>query len=289
MTQARSAVRNFFSCLFFFICAGMAYGQFTARIPALKAHAGISDAQLGLVLLVFGVGSIAGFVSAPPLLRALPSRGLLMGAAVALLAALTGMALAPGFAVICGVAAVFGVATAVFDVCMNVQAMLLERASLRSRMATLHACYSIGGFLGSMIGSAFAYAHIGVFANFLCVFLFLTPLVIVSGRHLLPDIPGGGTKRQKHGLPLFIFFCGLMARNPAPRPCASAPYRRRWQLPGSRRTGCASVSGISPSCSPGACSPLPGWGSSCCRPCPGSASAALPSRVSVFRPSCRLP
>lgn len=94
---------------------------------------------------------------------------------------------------------------------MNVQAMLLERAILRSRMATLHAWYSIGGFLGSMVGSAFAYAHIGVFANFLCIFLFLTPLVIVSGRHLLPDTPGGGTKRQKHGLPLFIFFCGLMA------------------------------------------------------------------------------
>ncbi|MBD5626677.1 MAG: MFS transporter [Desulfovibrio sp.] len=203
--------RNLYSCLFFFVCAGAVYGQFTARIPAIKAHAGINDAELGLVLLVFGAGSIAGFLGAPLLLKRIPSRFMLMGSALGFLLALTGIAVAPGFSSLCSAAALFGLATAFFDVCMNVQAMLLERVAHRSRMAAMHACYSIGGFLGSMSGSAFAYAGIGIFSNFLSVSLLLTPLVFLSGRNLLPDASARETKKTKQKIPFFILFCGLMA------------------------------------------------------------------------------
>lgn len=203
--------KNFYSCLFFFLCAGVAYGQFTARIPAIKAHAGINDADLGLVLLAYGAGSIAGFLGAPLLLKRLPSRCMLVASALGLLLALTGTALAPAFFSLCCVAALFGLATAIFDVCMNVQAMLLERVTHRCRMAAMHACYSIGGFLGSMSGSAFAFANIGIFFNFLSIFLGLTPLVFVSGRHLLPDVRAQETKKARRKIPFFIIFCGLMA------------------------------------------------------------------------------
>ncbi|MBD5539532.1 MAG: MFS transporter [Desulfovibrio sp.] len=204
-------LKNFYSCLFFFVCAGAAYGQFTARIPAIKTHAGINDAELGLVLLVFGVGSIAGFLSAPALLKRLPSRHMLVAAALGLLLALTGIALAPDFFGLCWVAVGFGLCTAIFDVCINVQGMLLERIAHRSRMATLHACYSIGGFLGSMSGSAFAYANIGIFCNFLSISVALAPVVILSGRHLLPDVSARETKKARRKIPFFIIFCGLMA------------------------------------------------------------------------------
>ena len=163
------------------------------------------------MLLVFGVGSISGFLSAPALLGRCPSRAMLVAAALVLLAALTGIGLAPDVTSICCVAALFGVATAIFDVCMNVQGMLVERVTHRSRMATLHACYSIGGFLGSMSGSLFASAHIGIFFNFLAVSLLLTPLIFLSGRHLLPDLPARAAKREKRAIPFFIVFCGLMA------------------------------------------------------------------------------
>lgn len=209
--RASAPLKNFYSCLFFFVCAGMVYGQFTARIPAIKLHAGINDAQLGLVLLVFGTGSIAGFLGAPLLLRHLPSRFMLAGSALGLLLSLTGIALAPHFFGLCCVAAVFGLMTAIFDVCMNVQAILLERVTHRSRMAAMHACYSIGGFLGSMAGSAFAYAHAGIFFNYLVISLLLAPLIFLARTNLLPDVAARETHKAPQRVPFFIIFCGLMA------------------------------------------------------------------------------
>lgn len=205
--------KGFYGCLFFFICAGVVYGQFTARIPAIKAHAGIDDAQLGLVLLVYGIGSIAGFLGAPVLLRHMASRVLLLASALLLLLSLVGIAFAPDASTLCGLAAFFGLSTAIFDVCMNVQALLLEMASHRSRMAVMHACYSLGGCIGSLVGSLFAFASIGLLGNFCCVFLLLAPLAWMSSRHLLADVryEASGADRRKSGIPFFIIFCGCMA------------------------------------------------------------------------------
>lgn len=203
--------REFYSCLFFFVCAGAVYGQFTARIPAIKAHAGINDAELGLVLLVYGIGSIAGFLSAPVLLKHISSRFLLVSSAIILLAALVAFALSPNLHLICGVAIFFGLATAFFDVCMNVQAILLEMASHRSRMAVMHACYSMGGFMGSMTGSFFAFANIGILWNFLAVSLVLAPISIITCKSLLPDVKYQDEDKEKRKIPFFIIFCGLMA------------------------------------------------------------------------------
>lgn len=201
----------FFSCLFFFVCAGIVYGQFTARIPAIKLHAGINDAQLGVVLLSYGIGSIFGFLGVPFLLKKISSRFTLWSSALVLMAALTAISLAPNHMLLCVIAVVFGLATAFFDVCMNTQAMLLELASHKSRMATMHACYSIGGFLGSLLGSAFAFANASPFLNFLVLSLVLVPMIIVSRRHLLNDVVSAPQKREKIKIPFFIIFCGLMA------------------------------------------------------------------------------
>lgn len=205
--------KEFAACLFFFLCAGVVYGQFTARIPAIKLHAGINDAQLGLVLLVYGAGSIAGFLGAPLLLRRVASRALLLAASLLLLLSLAAFAFAPDLAMMCAVAVFFGMSTAFFDVCMNVQALLLEMASHRSRMAVMHACYSLGGFMGSLLGSLFAFAQVSLFWNFSCVFLLLAPLAFLSCRHLLADTghQPRGEARRGGKVPFFILFCGLMA------------------------------------------------------------------------------
>ena len=75
-------------CLFFFICAGIVYGQFASRMPALKAQTQADEAQIGMALLAFGIGSVAGFIGVGPLLRLMQSRVMLRGASACLLLAL---------------------------------------------------------------------------------------------------------------------------------------------------------------------------------------------------------
>lgn len=211
MTGEINPKRSFYSCLFFFVCAGMVYGQFTARIPAIKTHAGIDDAQLGLMLLVFGIGSIAGFLLAPLLLRHIISRIMLAGASLVLIGGLIAIALAPNAVWLGASMCIFGFATAIFDVCMNVQGMLVEGVMHRSRMATLHACYSLGGFLGSVTGSAFAFASLGILTNYVVVSLILGLFTLLCARNLLPDVAARESRKAGGSIPFFIIFCGLMA------------------------------------------------------------------------------
>ena len=64
-------------CLFFFLCAGIVYGLFSSRLPAIKVQTQADEAQIGLALLSLGVGSVIGFIGASPLLRLIQSRTML--------------------------------------------------------------------------------------------------------------------------------------------------------------------------------------------------------------------
>ena len=72
-------------CLFFFLCAGIVYGLFSSRLPAIKAQTQADEAQIGLALLSLGVGSVIGFIGASPLLRLIQSRTMLKAISAALL------------------------------------------------------------------------------------------------------------------------------------------------------------------------------------------------------------
>ena len=81
------------ACSYFFIGPGLVYGMFTSRMPALTMQTGADEAQIGLILLCFGVAGMVSLaasawiidrftsrtvlrISAPLLCLALPRAGL---------------------------------------------------------------------------------------------------------------------------------------------------------------------------------------------------------------------
>lgn len=132
-----------------FFVAGVAMAAWAPLVPYAKARTGVDEGTLGLLLLALGAGSIV----AMPLTGALAARYgcrkliLLAGAAVcACLPLLAYCATVPSLAL-----ALFGFGAAIgtIDVAINIQAVIVEKASGRALMSGFHGFFSVGGIAGA--------------------------------------------------------------------------------------------------------------------------------------------
>ena len=132
-----------------FLAAGFVMACWAPLVPFAKARVGVDDAQLGLLLLCLGIGSIIAMPLTGWLSARFGSKPMILcggvGAALMLpLLATTGSAL--------GLAATllgFGASLGTIDVAMNIHAVEVEQAGDRPMMSGFHALFSIGGFAGS--------------------------------------------------------------------------------------------------------------------------------------------
>jgi MFS family permease len=135
-----------------FISHGLLFASWTAHIPQVKAHLGLSDAALGLALLGAPAGSVCSMVLAARLLPRLGSKRMVQItlAGYCLTGILVGLAgsLPELFAALYA----WGAFQGSLDVSMNTQAVTVERAESRPLMSGFHASWSIGAFAGAGIG-----------------------------------------------------------------------------------------------------------------------------------------
>jgi MFS family permease len=197
------------SCFFFFFSAGAYYSLLTSRMPAIKVQAGIGDADVGLALLCLGIASVTGLIFCGRMIRRFSSRRLLTVSSAALFLLLPFAGLAPGRLSLFAVFAGLGLSVAIFDVCMNTQAIDLEVQRRGRYTGKMQAGYSLGCIFGAILGSVFAGIGAGAFANFLFFSALCLVLWFFARRHLLEDFKRSG-KTGRTKMPLFIYFCGVM-------------------------------------------------------------------------------
>lgn len=204
-------------CFFFYFLNGIIYSQLTGRMPALKAHANVDEAGVGLALMSLGMGSLVGFTTIGLLFKKLQSRTILSVSAYVCLALFLATTLADSLVTLCLNFALIGLFFAYYDVTMNTQIINLELASGGQYMLRMHAGFNVGSLTGSVCASLFAFAGVGISGNFTAVALFFILPCVVGSRQLLNDIipeevARNRAKRKGHArIPLFVIFCGLMA------------------------------------------------------------------------------
>lgn len=190
-----------------FFIAGLAMAAWAPLVPYAKARTGVDEGTLGLLLLALGAGSMATM----PLTGALAARAgcrkviLLASAAVAatlpLLAHLdtvAGMAVAL-FA--------FGAAIGAIDVAINIQAVIVEKASGRALMSGFHGFFSVGGIAGAAIASALLWLQATPLTAALSVAVLLALLMLAGSRGLLrygDDGHGGSMFVLPHGIVILV-------------------------------------------------------------------------------------
>jgi fucose permease len=145
-----------------FFAHGMLFASWTAHIPHVKSHLGLSDGGLGAVLLATPVGSVSAMAVGAWLLPRVGSRLLSM-------VCLTGYAVAGPFVGLANSSAqlfvallCWGAFQGTLDVAMNTQATTQEHHSGRTLMSGLHGRWSLGALAGAGIGALGVWAGVSL-------------------------------------------------------------------------------------------------------------------------------
>ena len=132
-----------------FLVVGFVAAAWACLVPFAKANTGLNQGTLGLVLLSLGVGSILAMPTAGALSTRYGCRVVLTGSSVAACALLPLLAIVSSGQLLAIVLFVFGAALGSADCVMNVQAVIVDRASGKPLMSGFHAFYSLGGIVGA--------------------------------------------------------------------------------------------------------------------------------------------
>jgi len=172
-------------------------GSWFARIPAVQAALGLTEATLGLVLLGMPLGTllvmplsgwlVARWGAGPVTFMTALGQGVpflflpVVGSGVALAGVLMGA----------------GMVNGVLNVAMNARANAVEEVREVPIMSTCHGFFSIGGMVGAGVGSAAAAVELSLGAQFAL-------LVVLGGAVVLAhrDVLVGGPTTQQTG-PVF--------------------------------------------------------------------------------------
>jgi predicted MFS family arabinose efflux permease len=170
-----------------FATNGFLLASWVSRLPATRDRLGASVAELGLVLLFPGFGSLGSMPFSGRLCRRFGSRLVVAATTVAASAALVVLAVVPTLVGLGAVLFAWGSCYGSWDVAMNVHGSAVEQRAGREWMPRYHACWSVGGIAGAGCGALAASAGVSLVLNFAAVALACVALVGASVRSFVED------------------------------------------------------------------------------------------------------
>jgi fucose permease len=206
ITRSRAAVS------LLFLMNGFVVGCWAPKIPDFAERLGLTKFELGLMILVFGFGSLVMMPIAGAQIAKHGSRVVVRVLAVCLLPMLLALTLAPN--VITGAISLFlfGGFMGAMDVAMNANAVAVEKSMRRAIMSSCHAFWSLGGLLGSGLGGL-VISKLGILGHAELATVLAAILLAAAWPMVLADPPHPDAKKEKTKLPMvpLPWLLGLMA------------------------------------------------------------------------------
>lgn len=173
-----------------FAVNGFVFASWISRLPAVRDALDLSPAQMGFVLLVGAGGSLIALPLTGALVQRIGSAATTRGGAVLAALGFGGVALGllEGDTVV--VAAALFVATmglGAWDVAMNLQGTVVERALGRAVMPRFHAGFSLGAVAGAGAGALAAGADLPVHVQVVATVVAAVAAVVALVVRYLPD------------------------------------------------------------------------------------------------------
>jgi len=169
-----------------FVVLGLVFPTYFVRVPTLRTAFGLSDGQLGLLLMLPALAGLIAMQLAGRLVARFGSGAVVRGATAVLPAAMLGIPLAPTPVALAAVLVLFGAVDGFVDVGMNVHAVAVERALGRPIMSSCHAAFSVTAVVSTVGGGVALRASTSLTGHVALVAAAALPIALVSGRHLLP-------------------------------------------------------------------------------------------------------
>lgn len=132
-----------------FFTGGIGLSAWAPLVPYARDRLRASDAQLGLVMLALGIGSLVAMPLAGVIAARIGCRRLIVTLGLISAACLPGLATAPGYTTLVPLLFVYGAALGSMDVAINLHAVMVERGSGRNLMSGFHGWFSVGCIAGA--------------------------------------------------------------------------------------------------------------------------------------------
>ena len=201
-----------------FLMNGFIIGSWAPKIPDFAAGLGLNESQLGLMILVFGVGSLVMMPLTGAQIARFGSAPVTKALAIGLTPTLLFVTLAND--VWFGAAAVFllGGFSGAMDVAMNANAVEVEKSMRRAIMSSCHAFWSLGGLFGAGFGGLLI-GDYGTLAHAAALTVVAGAMVAIAWPFVLRDAPLATGEKQKlrlpkTALPWLIGFVALFSMMP---------------------------------------------------------------------------
>lgn len=204
--------RTRFGVSLLFLMNGFMMGSWAPMIPEFAKRLSLSEAELGLVILVFGLGSLSCMPIAGSQIARIGSRYVTLFCATIFVPTLLLITLSN--TIWAGVITVFlfGGLTGAMDVAMNANAVAVERGMRRAIMSSCHAFWSLGGLIGAGLGGLLI-TKIGIYGHAIALTIIAAALLAIAWPRVMVDRPHPEEGRPKGRLPLtpLPWIIGLMA------------------------------------------------------------------------------
>ncbi|WP_433182332.1 MFS transporter [Actinoallomurus sp. CA-150999] len=208
---SRVLVRARLGTVLTFALAGMLCGVWVSRTPALADKFGMREGDVGVAILVWGIGAIIAMQGLRGVMARVGGSAVLKVAAPLTAVSLALVGLAPTRALLFVAVALFGMAFGLTDIGMNAQASAVERSYERPIMNGMHAGWCAGGIAGGLIGSLSATAGLSFGDTLVGGAILALPLTIVLGRTYIPDPTSASAGKGRTRLPLVVYLIGVLA------------------------------------------------------------------------------
>ena len=191
-----------FSTRIAFLITGLAMSAWAPLIPYAKARLDISESTLGLLILCFGIGSLIAMPVTGGLVTRYGCRRVITWSLLVMCVSLVCLAISPGIPGMALNLLIFGLTLGATDVAMNMQAVVVEKASGRSMMSGFHGFYSLGGIFGAAIMSGLLWLGLSPFYSLLLLTAALLLMLGYGAPDLLPKAATDSDNDEDH--PFFV-------------------------------------------------------------------------------------
>lgn len=169
-----------------FFIAGFGIAAWAPLVPYAKARAGLDEGTLGLLLLCLGVGSILAMPIAGVLAGRFGCRRVMAAGSLLICLALPLLATVSTVPLLIAGLFLFGAGLGTVDSTVNLQAVIVERASGRPMMSGFHGLFSLGGIVGAAGVSAMLGLGLSPLGATLVVVALLVVALLKAAPHMLP-------------------------------------------------------------------------------------------------------
>ncbi|RSK44506.1 MFS transporter [Hymenobacter perfusus] len=170
-----------------FLLQGLCFSTWAARIPTVQQQLGLSDTELGGVLLAVPLGLVTSLPLTGWLVARFGSRLMAVLGVMLYALGLPLLGLAASVPQLLAALVLFGVASNMANISVNTQAVGVEGMYGRSIMAKFHGVWSLAGFAGSAIGAFMIAHHVALLPHFLLISGVVLLGLLVARPFLLPQ------------------------------------------------------------------------------------------------------